>query len=374
MLFAGLLLITWGLFSGVPGGFVPDEDQGYLIAAAILPDGASIDRTKAVVESANEIFKKHPAVQHVVSLAGLSVLDGQNKSNFATFFIPLKNWKERKTDALHAFSIRQALQGEVFQKINQAQVVIFNPPPIPGMSSTGGFEFWVQDRGGKGPKALQEALQRIMAEGKKRPELGPLTSTFNANSQQLYVDLDREKARAMNVAVNDVFDLLQGLFGSVYINDFNKFGRTYRVVLQADSEYRTRPEDISRLFVRSSNGQMVPLSALVNVRYITGPDNLPRFNVFQAARINGNAAPGYSSGQALNAMEELGRTAMPEGMSFAWAGQAFQETQVGAASALAFVFGIIMVFLILAAQYFPAVGGSERVSASMPRSVRVPVA
>ena len=350
-LFGGLLFITFGLFAKVPGGFVPDEDQGYLLGVAILPDGASLDRSREVVNQANAIFAKHPAVANVVSLNGFSLLDSQNKPNFATFFLPLKDWKERETPELHAFAVQKTLQREVFAQIKEAQVVLFNPPPIPGMSSTGGFEFWIQDRGGAGSKALDEAVQKFIVKAKEKPELAPLATTFRANSQQLFVDLDRERARALNVPINTVFDLIQGIFGSIYVNDFNKLGRTFRVMLQADTQYRTRPEDISQIFVRSTTGQMVPLSALVTVKYITGPDNEPRFNVFPSARVNGNAASGYSSGQALAAMEALAKESLPEGMSYAWAGQAFQEKQVGAASAMAFVFGIIMVFLILAAQY-----------------------
>jgi len=351
VLFGGLLFVASGLFKVVPGGFVPDEDQGYLLGMAILPDGASLDRSREVVDQANKIFAKHPAIQDVVSLNGFSLLDSQNKPNFATFFLPLKDWKERKTPELHAFATQKTLQRQVFQQIKEAQVVLFNPPPIPGMSSTGGFEFWIQDRGGVGAKALEAAVQKFIVKAKEKPELTPLTTTFRATSQQLFVDLDREKARALNVPINTVFDLMQGIFGSIYVNDFNKLGRTFRVMLQADTQYRTRPEDISQIYVRSTTGQMIPLSALVKVNYLTGPDNVPRFNVFPAVRVNGNAAPGYSSGQALAAMEALAKEALPEGMSYAWAGQAYQEKQVGAASSLAFVFGIVMVFLILAAQY-----------------------
>ncbi len=351
VLFGGLLFVASGLFKVVPGGFVPDEDQGYLLGMAILPDGASLDRSREVVDQANKIFAKHPAIQDVVSLNGFSLLDSQNKPNFATFFLPLKDWKERTTPELHAFATQKTLQRQVFQQIKEAQVVLFNPPPIPGMSSTGGFEFWIQDRGGVGAKALEAAVQKFIVKAKEKPELTPLTTTFRATSQQLFVDLDREKARALNVPINTVFDLMQGIFGSIYVNDFNKLGRTFRVMLQADTQYRTRPEDISQIYVRSTTGQMIPLSALVKVNYLTGPDNVPRFNVFPAVRVNGNAAPGYSSGQALAAMEALAKEALPEGMSYAWAGQAYQEKQVGAASSLAFVFGIVMVFLILAAQY-----------------------
>ena len=352
LLFVGVVVLVWGLFKAVPGGFVPNEDQGYLIAVAILPDGASLERTRTVVEQANTIFKKHPAVKDVASLSGFSLLDSQNKPNYATFFLTLKDWKERTAPDLQAFKVQQVLQGEVAKEIDKAQVVLFNPPAIPGMSSTGGFEFWIQNRGSDtDPKLLEDAVKKFIDASKKVPQLAGLTTTFNANSQELFVDLDREKARALNVPVNDVFDLMQGIFGSIYVNDFNKFGRTYRVMLQADSQYRTKPEDISQIYVRSNTGQMIPLSALVTVKYITGPDNVPRFNVFPAARINGNAAPGYSSGEALAAMEKLASEVLPSTMYYAWAGQAFQEKQVGAASTMAFVFGIVMVFLILAAQY-----------------------
>ncbi|NJN45745.1 MAG: hydrophobe/amphiphile efflux-1 family RND transporter, partial [Candidatus Competibacteraceae bacterium] len=199
-LFGGLLFLIWGLFQTVPGGFVPDEDQGYLIAVAVLPDGASQDRTVGVVDQANQIFRQNPAVKDIVSLVGFSLLDGQVKPNYATFFLTLKPWDERTEPDQHAFVVQQTIQGQVFQQINEAQVVVFNPPPIPGMSSTGGFEFWIQDRGGAGPKALEEAVQEFIAKAKEKPELGALTTTFRASSQQLFVDLDREKARSFNDA------------------------------------------------------------------------------------------------------------------------------------------------------------------------------
>jgi len=350
LLFAGMLAITVSLFKTVPTSFVPDEDQGYLIAAVFMPDGASLERTREVAKRVSAEALKNPSVEDVLTLTGFNMLDSQNKPTAATVFVTLKDWKERKDPAQFADAVRKQLQ-KTFASLQEGVVLVFNPPPIPGLGTTGGFEFWVQNRGEGGTAALEKALHEMLAKAKDYPALAGLSTTIRANSQQLYVDLDRERARALGVKISDVFDLLQGLFGSVYVNDFNKFGRTYRVILQAEPEYRSTPEDISKVFVRSSSGQMVPLSALVQARYTTGPDNVARFNGFVAARINGSAAPGYSSGQSLAAMEQLAKDVLPETMTFAWAGQAFQEKQAGSSSAIAFVFGLIMVFLILAAQY-----------------------
>ncbi len=350
ILFGGLLFLTWSLLKTVPTSFVPDEDQGYVIGMAILPDGASLDRTLAVSDQVTEIARQHPAVANVLTLGGYSTLDGQNKPNASTFFIILKHWNERKTPELHAFAVQQKLQQQVAQ-IGDANVLMFIPPAISGLGATGGFEFWIQNRGEDDPGRLAKALQDFLAKAQSRPELRGLTTTFNANAQQLYVDLDRDKARSLAVPIDDVFNLLQGLFGSIYVNDFNKFGRTYRVMLQAESKYRSTPQDINQVFVRSTPGEMIPLSALVTLRYAIGPDTVSRFNTFPAVRINGSPAPGYSSGQALATMEAVAKEALPADMTPAWSGQAYQEKQAGASSAVAFGFGLIMVFLILAAQY-----------------------
>ena len=351
VLFAGVLAIAYGLFRTVPTSFVPDEDQGYLIVAAFLPDGASLERTREVAEQIAKEAQQNPAVENVLALGGFNMLDSQNKPNAATVFVPLKDWKERKDPAQYADAVRKQLQQKFAASIGDAMVLVFNPPPIPGLGTTGGFEFWVQNRGEGGTAALEKAVHELIAKSREEPALAGLSTLIRANSQQLFVDLDRDRARSLGVQVTDVFDLLQGLFGTVYVNDFNKFGRTYRVILQAEPDYRTRPEDINKVYVRASSGQMVPLSALVQLRYTTGPDNVARFNGFVAARINGGPAPGYSSGQALAAMEKLAREHLPPNMYFEWAGQAFQEKKAGSSSALAFGFGLVMVFLILAAQY-----------------------
>ncbi len=240
LLFGGLLFLTWHMFRIVPTGFVPDEDQGYVIALALLPDGASLDRTNKVSEQISAIAHKNPAVNEVLNLGGFSTLDGLNKPNAATLFITLKPWKERETPELHAFQVVRELQRETAQAVSDARVLVFNPPAIPGLGATAGFEFWLQNRGEDNPAKLAEALQKFMEQARQRPELTGLAATFNANSQQLFVDLDRDKARALGININDVFDLLQGLFGTVYVNDFNKLGRTFRVLLQAEPEYRTR--------------------------------------------------------------------------------------------------------------------------------------
>ncbi len=350
-LFAGVIALVVALFRITPTSFVPEEDQGYLVAVAVLPDGASLDRANAVSDQVEAILRKHPEVEHVLTMSGFNTLDSLNKPNSATYFIVLKDWKERTAPELSANAVRLKLLRE-FAAIPDAVVPVFNPPSIPGLGgNAGGFEFWIQNRGSGDALALQKVVQEFVAEAAKHPEIGPLSSTFRASSQQLFVDLDRDKAQAMNVDVNKVFDLMQGLFGTIYVNDFNKFGRTYRVLLQALPEYRTAPEDINRVYVRSATGQMIPLSALVQLRYVSGPDVVSRFNVFPAARLNGAAAAGYSSGQAIAAMEAVAAKVLPADFGYAWAGQAFQEKQAGGSSAIAFGFGLVMVFLILAAQY-----------------------
>jgi multidrug efflux pump len=351
ILFGGMLFIAAGLFKMVPTSFVPDEDQGYLLGVAFLPDGASLERSTAVAQRIEEIAARHPAMQDVTVMAGFNLLDNQNKPNAVTMFLTLKHWSERKALELRASAVIKTLSKEFTQQVSDARVVVFNPPAIPGLGTAGGFEFWIQNRGKDDTALLAKGVQDFLAKARQRPELSGLTTTLNASSQQLYVDLDRNKARALKVPINDVFNLLQGVFGTVYVNDFNKFGRTYRVILQADSSYRSKPEDINKVYVRSTDGNMIPLSTLVQLNYITGPDNIPRYNVFPAARINGSPAAGYSSGQALAAMEEVAKEVLPADFSYEWSGQAFQEKKAGASSVIAFTFGLIMVFLILAAQY-----------------------
>lgn len=350
LLYAAMLAAIFGLYKLVPGSFVPSEDQGTLFAALILPDAASLGRTSAVVERAEALAQKHPATRDVISIAGMSVLDGGSKPSAGVLFLTLKDWQQRKAPDMGAEQVLRTLSGEAFG-IQEAMVMFMNPPAIPGLGLSGGFEFWLLDQGGGDIHAMQAMLQKFILEARNYPQLQGLSSTLRADAQQLYVNLDRERVWTMDVPIGDVFDTLGGLFNAMYINDFNKFGRSYRVLMQADAPFRERPEDIEKVFVRSRSGAMVPLSSLVSLSFNSGPDMLNRFNGFPAARINGSAAAGYSSGQAMQAMEEIAAKVLPGSMSYAWAGQSYQEKMAGGQSWKAFAFGILMVFLIMAAQY-----------------------
>jgi multidrug efflux pump len=349
-LFVALLAGIWGLFNTVPTSFVPAEDMGYLFGFYVLPDSASLDQTTKVGMQAEQIMMNHPAMGGVASFDGFSLLDSQMKSNAGVIFASLKSFAERTDPELQADAVVAATSGQMFG-IREGFAMSINPPPIPGLGATGGFEFWVQSQGDGSMQQLEENIRKLIAEAASRPELGPLTTTISSSSRQLLVELDREKAEVLGVPVQDVYDALQTLFGSVYVSQFNRFSRLWQVIVQAESKYRKTPEDIEKVYVRNRNGTMVPLSSIVNVSYTTGPDLVTRFNNFPAGKITGDPAPGYSSGQALNAMEDLARQALPDDYGVSWSGQAYEEKQSGSASALIFVFGMIMVFLILAAQY-----------------------
>ncbi|NHR03778.1 multidrug efflux RND transporter permease subunit [Chromobacterium haemolyticum] len=351
LLFAGLIAICVGLFRIIPSSLAPDEDQGYIIAAAFLPDGASMQRTSATMTKLDAMTSKNPAVQDVMSFAGFDILTGGNKTNAGVSFITLKPWDERKAPNLSS----QAVVGDTFAKgmmgITDGIVLAFNPPPISGMSNTGGFEAYVQSRGGASSVELGEVTKKLVAAAAKRPELKGVQTTFSASVPQIYVKLDRAKAKSLGVPVNTVFDTMQSTFGALYVNDFNKFGRTFRVQLQSEADFRTRVEDLRNIYVRSQDGNMIPLTALVTIKHTTGPESLERFNIFPAAKLVGGPAPGFSSGEALNVLEAVAKETLPDGYTLAWTGSAFQEKSTSGSSTVVFGFGMIMVFLILAAQY-----------------------
>jgi multidrug efflux pump len=350
MLYLCMIAAIVGLYKAVPTSFVPSEDQGYLIGITMLPDAASVDRTTAVMEKTEALVKNNPALRDIVSITGMNLMDGGSSSNAGVLFMSLKNWKDRAKSELHADHVLGTLT-ELVSYIKEALVMVVNPPSIPGLGMVGGFEFWLLNQGEGDTAALAAMTQKVIAKAAQRHELTGVSSSINSNSQQLSITLDRDKAWAMGVAIDDVFDTLQGMFSTTYVNDFNKFGRTYQVLLQAAPQYRSRPEDIEKVFVRSKSGSMVPLSSLISLRYANGPNFISRFNGFPAARINGNAAAGYSSGQAMDVMEQVAKEVLPDNMSFAWGGQSFQEKASGSSSNSAFIYGIFMVFLILAAQY-----------------------
>ncbi|RQW28043.1 multidrug efflux RND transporter permease subunit [Rhodobacteraceae bacterium CH30] len=350
VMFGGMIAITAGLFNMVPGSLAPEEDQGYVIGAVILPDGASLSRTAATMDKLGEDLQKNPAVKVVMNFAGFDILSGGNKTNSGVSFVTLKPWSERNSADQSAF----AVVGDIFKlgaKIPEGVVLAFNPPPISGMSSTGGFEAYIQSRSGASPEEMSVQVKKLIAEASKRPELSGLSTTFSADVPQINVKLDREKTVAYGVQINQVFDTMQSTFGSLYVNDFNKFGRIYKVQLQSEEDFRSKIEDLRNIYVRSASGNMIPLTSLVTVEMTTGPQTMERFNAFPAAKVVGGPAPGYSSGESLIAMEEVAKEVLPADYSLSWSGSAYQEQSTSGSTFMVFGFGMIMVFLILAAQY-----------------------
>lgn len=356
--FVVLAILIWALvylFRTTPTSFVPNEDQGYVIALIVMPDAASLNRTAQTSARVDALLAKHPAVANRTVINGYSLIDTQYKPNVATMFVTLKDFKERyssrrraKTES--AGAVLQALGGQA-RGIETGLTIPIAPPAIPGIGTTGGFEFWVQDKASGDPARLYELTQQILAKARQRPELSGLNSTFRAASQQLRADVDRAKAVLLGVPVEDVYSALQAQFGSIQVSQFNQYSRVWNVVLQSDAAFRESPDDLTRLYTRSSNGQMIPLSTVVTTRYVIGPDLVPHFNGFPAAQVTGGAAPGHSSGEAIKAMEEIAAEVLPTGYDVAWSGLAFEEKRSGSTSAAAFVFGLIIVFLILAAQF-----------------------
>ncbi|WP_077035327.1 efflux RND transporter permease subunit [Pelomonas sp. KK5] len=350
VLYAGLILLTLGLFKAVPGGFVPAQDKQYLIGFAQLPDGATLDRTEDVIRRMTEITTKTPGVEHAIAFPGLSINGFTNSSNSGIVFASLKDFDQRKGKALSAGAIAQSLNQQ-YGQIQDAFIVMFPPPPVQGLGTTGGFKLQLEDRGGLGYEALDQALKAFMAKAYKTPELAGMFSSYQVNTPQLYADIDRTKARQLGVAVTDVFDTMQIYLGSLYVNDFNKFGRTYSVRVQADAAFRARAEDIGQLKVRSNSGEMVPLSALMKVENSVGPERAMRYNGFLSADINGGPAPGFSSGQAQDAIKRIAAETLPKGISYEWTELTYQEILAGNSAIWVFPLAILLVFLVLAAQY-----------------------
>jgi hydrophobe/amphiphile efflux-1 (HAE1) family protein len=347
LLFGGMVLLTIGLWRVTPGSLVPEEDQGFYISAVILPDGASLERTDKVVNEVIGIIKSNPYNLDVVAFTGFDFLGGGYRNNAATIFVTQTPWKERPVPV-------QALVGELFGKtmhIKEALVLAFNPPPIFGLGTAGGFEFYIQNRGEGGPKRLAEVMQQFQGAASKSPLLAQVQTLWRAQSPQLSVDVDRERAKALGVPVDEVFNTLSSTLGSYYVNDFNKYGRAWQVLMSAESGYRKQPDDIGRMWVRSATGEMVPVSALASVRYSSGPETLDRFNNLPAVKLFGQGAPGVSSGQAIAEVERIAREVLPPDFSFDWGGASYQEKRASGTSGLTLALGALMVFLILAAQY-----------------------
>ncbi|MDP1834983.1 MAG: multidrug efflux RND transporter permease subunit [Chlamydiales bacterium] len=348
--FAGVLAAIYALFQVVPGSFVPDEDQGYIIAMSIMPDASSVDRTYQVDQEILRIANEDPSIDHLVSFSGFSFIDGVNRSTYGSDFIVLKDWAKREKPSEFADAIRQRLTKQ-FSAIPQGVVVGFNPPAIQGLGTVGGFEFWIQNRSERTVAEMEAIVQDFIAKASKRPELAGLTTSFQANNMQLYIDLDRNKARSLGLNISDVYETLQVQLGALYVNDFNKFGRVYQVIMQAEPSYRSSLQGIGEMYVKGKEGNMIPLTSVVSTKFITGPTLLSRFNGFIAAKINGNSGAGYSSGEAMNALEHVAREVLPDDMTFAWSGQSYQERASSGAATIILLAGLVVVFLILAALY-----------------------
>ena len=350
VLLGAMLFAVVTLFRVIPGSFVPAEDQGYLFAAVILPDGASLDRSQALTQRVADIFAENPAVVDYSALAGYSLLDGQFKTNAGTVFITLKDFDERQDPAMKIDGLFAAVMPKLAALTGGVALPI-NPPSIPGLGTQGGFEFWVQNRGQGGATRLAEVTRELIAKAGEREEVTRLNTTINAASRQLRANVDRAKAETLGVSVPDIYASLQTLFGSLYVSQYNKYGRVWQVILQAEPQFRETPEDMQNIYVRQKQGKMTPLSALVTSEYTTGPDLLPRFNGFMAAKVTGDASPGFSSGQSISTMEQVADATLPDGFTYAWSGQSYEEKKSSGSSAVIFVFALVMVFLILAAQY-----------------------
>jgi multidrug efflux pump len=350
MIYGGLISLTYLGFTTVPTGFIPAQDKGYLIVDLQLPYGASLERTDAVLLRASDIIQGIPGVAHAVGIAGFSGATFSNRSNAGVIFATLQPFGERAEHGPSAAEITQHLRQRL-SDIQEARLSVFPPPPVQGLGTSGGFKLDVQDRSGAGLMALQSATEALAAAGNQQPGLVGLFTPFNANTPQLYADIDRTKATQLNVPLNNLFDTLQVYLGSSYVNDFNLFGRTYRVTAQADGPFRNDPDEIARLKTRSASGAMVPLGSLVDIRRTTGPDRVLRYNMYPAAEINGDMAPGFGSGQAIATMERLAAEVLPRGIGFEWTELTYQEILAGNVALFIFPICVLFVFLVLAAQY-----------------------
>jgi HAE1 family hydrophobic/amphiphilic exporter-1/multidrug efflux pump len=355
---AVLVMVTFVLMLGVlyfmlstrPTGLVPDEDQGYMFAVVQLPAGASLERTNAAVDKLTKIVNEQPGIDGVASISGFNLLTGLSTSYNATAFIRFKPWDERHDPAQSGPAMLRALTGRLNSEIKDANILVLNPPPIRGLGTTGGFEFVLQSRGVGDLAEFSKVLQDFLGAARKRPELGFVFANYDDRVPQIEYEVDRDKVKSYGIALSDVFFTLQTFLGGYYVNDFNLYGRTFRVQAQAEGSSRAYPEDVKRYYVRSANGDMVPLSTIVKAKPINAPEYFQRYNIYRSASINGAAAPGYSSGQAAQAMEELAKT-LPVGYSYEWTGATFQEKKTGGQTGFIFALSLLFVFLVLAALY-----------------------
>jgi HAE1 family hydrophobic/amphiphilic exporter-1 len=350
------LLLVFAGASGVlgtrlPGSFLPEEDYGYFLMNIQLPPAASLERTDAVARKVDALLAKTDGVVNFNTIVGFSLVTRVTASNNAFYFVQLKPWDERHAPELQARAIVNRLNGTLRQAVPEATAFAIMPPSIPGLGSQGGFSLWLQDRGGGSIANLDAELQKFLAAARARPELAGVTSPFSANVPQVFADVDREKTLRQGVALGDVYQTMQTFLGGLYVNQFNRFGRQWRVFLQAEGEDRMSPEQVGQFYVRNDTGAMVPLSAVQSMKRTFGPQFTNRFNVYRAVQVTGAAAPGYSSGQAMAALEEVARTSLPPSFSYDWSELSFQERRAAGTTGLTFGLSLIFVFLILAALY-----------------------
>jgi multidrug efflux pump len=346
-LFVVMVAVAVGLWRFTPGSLVPEEDQGFYISMVLLPDGSSLERTDAMVQKVVAAVKENPNIVNAVAFAGFDILGGSFRNNAATIFFTMKHWDERHVSA-------QALVGDFYMRtggLKDGLALAFNAPPIFALGFTGGFEMHLQSHGDGGAKRLAEVSQMFIGRASQEPGIAQAQMFWRPNVPQLYVDVDREKAKSLGVPIDEVFNALAATLGTYYVNDFNKYGRTWQVLMSSEARYRKRPEDVGNIYVRSDRGEMVPVSALATIKYTSGPDTLERFNNLPAVTIIGSGAPGVSSGQVLEKIEKVAKETLPSDFSFDWSGASYQEKKSGGASLIALAAGAFMAFLILAAQY-----------------------
>lgn len=351
LVYAGLLLLTYWEFQLVPTGFIPQQDKGYLLLNIQLPDNASLERTQRLMARIEAVARKTPGVEHTVGVSGQSLILGANAPNLGSMYVLLQRFAKRRSAERSASAIAARLQERCQQEVRGAVISAFHPPPITGLGATGGFKLIIEDRGNLGPEELQRVSDQIVARGNRTEGLQGLFNSSRNNTPWLYLDIDRTKCLALGVLVSDVFNTLQVYIGSYYVNNFNEFGRTWQVNVQADPRFRDRVRDILQLQVRSNQGQMIRLGTLLNVRDTSGPVMLLRYNMYSAAAITGNNAPGVSTGQAIAMMQEIDDEEMPQSMASEWTELTFLQLQAGSSAMYAFALAVVFVFLVLAAQY-----------------------
>jgi multidrug efflux pump len=351
LLYVGLLGVTGWMFTWYPVGFIPQQDQGWLLVNCQLPDSASLQRTKEVMARIGQLTRDLPGVRHTTGVAGMSLLLNANGSNFGSMFVILDPFDERRKSGLRAETIMARLQEQCAAQIRDATVSVFGAPPVPGIGMASGFKLMVEDRGSLGPQSLQTYADTLVEQGRQQPRLVVVPTMFRAETPQLYMDINRTKARSLGVRIQDVDDTLQVFVGSAYVGNFNAFGRYWQVNIQADGVFRQAVDDLHQLYVRNVSGEMVPLGTLVDVHDSSGPVLIIRYNLYPAAPVMGGALPGLSSGEAIALLDQLAREHLPRTMSTEWTELTFMQIKAGNTALYVFAGAVVFVFLVLAAQY-----------------------